>query len=75
MSRDQRIQWTAGSIGGAVGLLVGYGVGRLRPSEQRERNPLASPLDAFGGAASPTQFLAQAVRIENNFSKVLPRFF
>ena len=31
MSRDQRIQWTAGSIGGAVGLLVGYGVGRLRP--------------------------------------------
>ena len=31
MSRDQRIQWTAGSIGGAVGLWVGYGVGRLRP--------------------------------------------
>ena len=31
MSRAQRMQWTAGSIGGAVGLLVGYGVGRLRP--------------------------------------------
>ena len=31
MSRAQRMQWTAGSIGGAVGLMVGYGVGRLRP--------------------------------------------
>ena len=31
MSRDQRIQWTAGSIREAIGLLVGYGVGRLRP--------------------------------------------
>ena len=27
----QRMQLTAGSIGGAVGLLLGYGVGRLRP--------------------------------------------
>ena len=28
---DQRMQLTAGSIGGAIGLLTGYGVGRLRP--------------------------------------------
>ena len=28
---DERMQLTAGSIGGAVGLLIGYGVGRLRP--------------------------------------------
>ena len=27
----QRMQLTAGSIGGAVGLLVGYGVGKVRP--------------------------------------------
>ena len=31
MSQDQRKQLTAGSIGGAVGLLVGYGVGKFRP--------------------------------------------
>ena len=28
---NQRMQLTAGSIGGAIGLLTGYGVGRLRP--------------------------------------------
>ena len=28
---NQRMQLTAGSIGGAVGLLVGYGVGKVRP--------------------------------------------
>ena len=28
---NQRMQLIAGSIGGAVGLLVGYGVGKLRP--------------------------------------------
>ena len=28
---EERMQLTAGSIGGAVGLLIGYGVGRLRP--------------------------------------------
>ena len=28
---DQRMHLTAGSIGGAIGLLTGYGVGRLRP--------------------------------------------
>ena len=27
---DQRMQLTAGSVGAAVGLLAGYGVGRLR---------------------------------------------
>ena len=27
----QRMQLTAGSVGGAVGLLLGYGVGKLRP--------------------------------------------
>ena len=31
LSQDQRKQLTAGSIGGAVGLLAGYGVGRFRP--------------------------------------------
>ena len=31
LSKDQRMQLTAGSVGGAVGLLLGYGVGRLRP--------------------------------------------
>ena len=31
LSSTQRMQLTAGSIGGAVGLLLGYGVGRLRP--------------------------------------------
>ncbi|QNJ22180.1 hypothetical protein SynMITS9220_00874 [Synechococcus sp. MIT S9220] len=31
MSQDQRNQLTAGSIGGAVGLLMGYGVGKFRP--------------------------------------------
>ena len=31
MSQDQRKQLTAGSIGGAVGLLMGYGVGKFRP--------------------------------------------
>ena len=31
LSPNQRMQLTAGSIGGAVGLLVGYGVGRVRP--------------------------------------------
>ena len=31
LSKDQRMQLTAGSVGAAVGLLTGYGVGRLRP--------------------------------------------
>ena len=31
MSQDQRKQLTAGSIGCAVGLLAGYGVGKFRP--------------------------------------------
>ena len=31
LSKTQRMQLTAGSVGGAVGLLLGYGVGRLRP--------------------------------------------
>ena len=31
LSPNQRMQLTAGSVGGAVGLLLGYGVGRLRP--------------------------------------------
>ena len=31
LSSIQRMQLTAGSVGGAVGLLRGYGVGRLRP--------------------------------------------
>ena len=31
LSPTQRMQMTAGSVGGAVGLLLGYGVGRLRP--------------------------------------------
>ncbi len=31
LSAPQRQQLTAGSVGGAIGLLIGYGVGRLRP--------------------------------------------
>ena len=31
MSQDQQKQLTAGSIGCAVGLLAGYGVGKFRP--------------------------------------------
>jgi hypothetical protein len=31
LSSTQRMQLTAGSVGGAAGLLLGYGVGRLRP--------------------------------------------
>ena len=31
LSKTQRTQLTAGSVGGAVGLLLGYGVGKLRP--------------------------------------------
>ena len=31
LSPNQRMQLTDGSVGGAVGLLLGYGVGRLRP--------------------------------------------
>ena len=31
LSDNERMQLTAGSVGGAVGLLLGYGVGRLRP--------------------------------------------
>ena len=31
LSSTQRMQLKAGSIGGAGGLLLGYGVGRLRP--------------------------------------------
>ena len=31
LKSDQRIHLTAGSIAGAIGLLTGYGVGRLRP--------------------------------------------
>ncbi len=31
LSPSQRMQLSAGSMGGAVGLLVGYGVGRVRP--------------------------------------------
>ena len=30
LSTTERQQLTAGSVGGAIGLLVGYGVGRLR---------------------------------------------
>ena len=31
LSPTQRMLLTAGSVGGAVGLLLGYGVGKLRP--------------------------------------------
>ena len=31
LTNNQRMQLTAGSVGAAVGLLIGYGVGRLRP--------------------------------------------
>ena len=31
LSTAQRQQLTAGSVGGAIGLLIGYGVGRIRP--------------------------------------------
>lgn len=31
LNPTERMQLTAGSVGGAVGLLIGYGVGRLRP--------------------------------------------
>ena len=31
LSPKQKTQLTAGSIGGAVGLLVGYGIGRIKP--------------------------------------------
>ena len=31
LSPQQRMQLTAGSAGGAVGLLIGYSIGRLRP--------------------------------------------
>ena len=31
LSPNQRMQLTAGSIGGAVGLLIGYSVGKVRP--------------------------------------------
>ena len=31
LSTNQRMQLSAGSIGGALGLLVGYGVGKVRP--------------------------------------------
>ena len=31
LSKTQRMQLTDGSVGGAVGLLLGYGVLRLRP--------------------------------------------
>lgn len=31
LTNSQRMQLTAGSVGAAVGLLIGYGVGRLRP--------------------------------------------
>ena len=31
LTENQRMQLTAGSVGAAVGLLIGYGVGRLRP--------------------------------------------
>ena len=31
LKSEQRMQLTAGSIGGAIGLLAGYGFGRLRP--------------------------------------------
>ena len=31
LTDNQRMQLTAGSVGAAVGLLIGYGVGRLRP--------------------------------------------
>ena len=31
LNKPQRMQLTAGSVGGAVGLLLGYGIGRLRP--------------------------------------------
>ena len=31
LSPKERMQLTAGSVGAAVGLLTGYGIGRLRP--------------------------------------------
>ena len=31
LNPTERMQLTAGSVGGAVGLLIGYGIGRLRP--------------------------------------------
>ena len=31
LSTNQRMQLSVGSIGGALGLLVGYGVGKVRP--------------------------------------------
>ena len=31
LSKTQRMHLTAGSVGGAIGLLLGYGIGRLRP--------------------------------------------
>ena len=31
LSKTQRMHLTAGSFGGAIGLLLGYGIGRLRP--------------------------------------------
>ena len=36
LSKTQRMHLTAGSIGGAVSLLLGYGVERLRPKAQQK---------------------------------------
>ena len=75
MSRAQRMQWTAGLSEEPLVCWLDTALAGCGRKAARVRSPLASPRDAHGGAASSTQFLAQAVRIENNFSKVLPRFF
>lgn len=31
LNERQKIQLSAGSIGGAIGLLIGYGIGRIKP--------------------------------------------
>ena len=45
---------------------VGYG-----PKAERVRRPFASPLEAFGGAASPRNFLLKSSVSKTTF----PRFF
>ena len=36
LSPKQKTQLTAASMGGAAGLLVGYGVGRIKPDPARQ---------------------------------------
>lgn len=31
LNEKQKVQLSAGSIGGAIGLLIGYGIGRIKP--------------------------------------------